>query len=213
MAKQPPLTHAVLTGDLIGSIKAGPLATDFEMIQLAHIAEVIGQWTGMEPTRFTRYRGDGWQIVLNRPQMALRAALSLIAGLAASDGKLAARIAIGIGSVTSLGSTNLSDAAGQAFARSGQSLDAATGDQRLVLASPDLHPLQQAVIALLGERSGQWTSAQAGALLLALDPTRPTLSQMSQHIGITLQSVSYRLRGAGWPAIRETLDLWEAMTP
>src|SRR5690606_33341086 len=89
-------TAAILTGDLVGSTEKPVAALEQAMQALAETARGISAWTGAD-TRFTRYRGDGWQIYVAVPGLGLRAALTIIARLRAADAGLATRAAIGIG--------------------------------------------------------------------------------------------------------------------
>ena len=203
-------THAVLTGDLVGSTKVARPTLEACMDHLRTAAQTISIWTGMEPLRFTRFRGDGWQVILNQPQFAVRAGLLLIASLTAADDTLTTRIAIGMGSIDSLGTQDLGDASGPAFIRSGRALDQMKPDHSFVLIDPNLNLLRNVVTSLLGERSGRWSRLQAQAMVLALDPARPTLQTMATRVGVTLQSVSYRLRSAGWPTIHDALSVLES---
>ena len=89
-------TAAILTGDLVGSTEKPVRALERAMDALAEAARGISAWTGAD-TRFTRYRGDGWQMHVALPGLALRAALTAFARLRAADAGLATRAAIGIG--------------------------------------------------------------------------------------------------------------------
>lgn len=114
--------YAVLTGDIIGSTKLGPeqldaamalprrLAKEFEQ---AHPDAVVGQ-----PDVF---RGDSWQLCLNRPALAVTAAVFVRAGFKADD--FDTRIGIGLGPVERLHPERVSESSGPAFARSGGTLD------------------------------------------------------------------------------------------
>ncbi len=161
--------------------------------------------------RFTRYRGDGWQLHVAVPALALRALLFLIARLRAADIGLGTRAAIGIGEVASLGTESLADARGPAFEASGRALDAMGRTRRLAIEGEGVTPWQRIIVDLLDERSARWTRPQAEAmhLALALRPDEPTLAEMAATLDITAQAVNYRLTGAGAPAIRRTLRSWE----
>ena len=78
----------ILTGDLIGSTRSTPRATTAAMTALADAADTISAMTGAA-TRFTRSRGDGWQLYLPDTTYALRA----------TPQTLSTRIAIGVGPV------------------------------------------------------------------------------------------------------------------
>jgi len=205
-------TAAILTGDLIGSTRAAPADLEAAIDLLAATADEIAAWMPDAPgPRFTRYRGDGWQLHVAVPALALRALLFLIARLRAADIGLGTRAAIGIGEVASLGTESLADARGPAFEASGRALDAMGRTRRLAIEGEGVTPWQRIIVDLLDERSARWTRPQAEAvhLALALRPDEPTLAEMAATLDITAQAVNYRLTGAGAPAIRRTLRSWE----
>lgn len=82
---------AVLTGDLVGSTIASAERVEATMRHLADLAYRISP-----TTRFTRYRGDGWQIYLENPGSALTSLLFIWAGLRATR-NLESRISVGLG--------------------------------------------------------------------------------------------------------------------
>ena len=200
---------AVLTGDLVGSTSAGAEAVERAMDILAATAEEIGRWPGASPTKFTRYRGDGWQVVVMPAGRALRAALVLSARLRAATDAPATRIAIGLGAADSLGTDDLSDARGTAFESSGRALEQMRRDMRMTIGGAAVTPLRRAIVDLLDERMSRWTPEQAEATALSLDPNEPTQADMASRLGITSQAMSYRLSGAGAAAIRRALQGWE----
>lgn len=200
---------AVLTGDLVSSSAAEPAAVERAMRTLEDGAARIGSWT-QDDTRFTRSRGDGWQIVLAVPELAPRAALYQIARLRAAQTGLETRIALGIGAAESMGTHDLSDAGGPAFEVSGRTLDAMKRLSRLAVAGRGVGPLEQALVQLLAERAQRWTPEQAEAMALFLHPDNPTLEEIAGELHITPQAVSYRLSGAGGREIRSALKGWEA---
>jgi hypothetical protein len=204
-----PEIHAVLTGDLIGSTEAAPPAVERALAVLAEAARGVAGWRSGADTRFTRYRGDGWQMHVADAGLGLRAAMALIARLRAADLGLATRAAIGIGGVDSLGTTSLADARGTAFEASGHALDALGRSRRLTIDGHGVVPLHHGVVDLLDERSTRWTKPQAEATALYLHPDDPTLTDIAPLLGISAQAVNYRLAGAGAPAIRRALQAWE----
>lgn len=203
---------AVLTGDLVNSTRQGADKIDTAMHALRRTAAAIATWQASPADpRFTRFRGDGWQMVLTDPKLSLRAAVVLQATLVALG--LESRISVGIGPAESLGSTDLADAAGPVFELSGQGLDRMTDISRLAIAG-DAVIAQDAMIAdLLGERMGRWTAAQAEAAAMQLSsPTRsPTLHEIGRTLGISPQAVNDRVRGAGCHSIASVLRQWEAL--
>ncbi len=203
----PPL-FAVLTGDLIGSTDAGPTALDATMRDIAATATRIGQWPAGADTRFTRSRGDGWQMVLDRPAQALRAAFAVQAGLRALRNGIPTRISIAVGPVASLGTKDLSDARGPAFTASGKGIDRLDHTERLGITCGSATPFQQALASLADALMRGWTREQAEAMALALHPANPTLAEMAATLGISRQAVNYRLAGANLRALRSAAEDW-----
>lgn len=224
---------AVLTGDLIASTAADVSAVDRAIQALAQAARILGDWAGHD-TRFTRFRGDGWQLYLEKPGLTLRAALYLTAYLRAAEAGLATRMAIAIAPSYRLGAQGLSGASGLAFEKSGRGLDQmkrqdliafdADSDARKVSAvaptahaGPDVTPgphskpdlWQKAILDLALWQASRWTRDQATAIALALHPDPPTQDRIAQSLGITRQAVQVRLKGAGLHALKSALTAFE----
>jgi hypothetical protein len=210
---------AVLTGDLVGSSAAGSAAVQRAMVVLASAAEAIDHYARTD-TRFTRFRGDGWQLLLDDPATSLWATLLLTARLRASDTGLATRIAIGIGPIESIGSDGLGDAGGAAFTLSGRLLDRMPADRRLGIKGPDQSPDQMswqrgvtpwhsAILALIDHQTSRWTAAQAEAVALALEHADETQAQLAARLGVTRQAVQSRLAGAGLAALEPALNAFD----
>lgn len=202
-------TAAILTGDLVGSTEKPVVALERAMQTLADAARGISAWTGAD-ARFTRFRGDGWQMHVALPGLALRAALAVFARLRAADAGLATRAAIGVGRIDRMGARTLADAHGTAFEFSGHALDRMPRTRRLTIDGEGVTPLHRIVVDLLDERSARWSREQAEAMALHLAPDNPTLTDIAPRLGISPQAVNYRLAGAGGTAIRHALRDWEA---
>ena len=207
-----PRAAAILTGDLIGSTEKPVVALEGAMQALEATADGFAAWSGRKDvgTRFTRFRGDGWQLHLAESALALRAALALNAGLRAADVDLGTRIAIGIGRIDSLGSDSLADAHGSAFEISGRALDHMPRLRRLTIDGAGIATLHRIIVELLDDRTARMSREQAEALALYLPPDNPTLSDIAPRLGISPQAVNYRLAGVGGTAIRHALRDWEA---
>lgn len=187
--------HAVLTGDLIKSRQATPAAVDaaFAVLRAAAI-DLGGAWD--IDLRFTRYRGDGWQVILS-PALVLDALLFFPARLRAKAPGIETRISAGIGSITSVGTTNLSDASGPAFFISGDHLEVMSRKRKLALAGSGIGAAQAAIIDLAEFIASSWTATQAEAVALSLQGHAPNHDDIASDLGITRQAVQSRLAGAG----------------
>ena len=170
--------------------------------------------TGSVVGKLEFFRGDAWQLLLDRPQAALRVALSLRADLrwqAAAD----TRIAIGIGKTQSIDRRKISLSSGEAFELSGHALDAMTSFFSLTAALPGrtgtaAHWLP--VIAhLCSELVTRWTPRQAEIVAHALrhrDATHEDIGAMLAR-PVKKQTVTSALRSAHFRALSDALRLFE----
>jgi hypothetical protein len=202
---------AVLTGDLVASTKRTADQIDAAMLSIRSAAAMIAAWqTPHQDTRFTRYRGDGWQVVLAKPRYALRAAVVIQGRLIALG--MESRMFIGVGTIANPGTDSLADASGEAFERSGKGLDSLGDARKLGIDKAGIRGEDQLIADLLAERMGRWTAAQAEAAALQLaSPFRVvTLHEIGKTLNISPQAVNDRLRGAGSGTIASVLRRWEA---
>lgn len=195
---------AVLTGDLIGSRKAGHEATDRAIEAIADVAKQM-------EAPFTRYRGDGWQVLLTQPELALRFALIVTARLRSLKAPLT-RFSIGIDQVAEERAPSLASEKGQAFVISGEMLDEIPKRAELVIASMTrkLTEMSWATARLADQVARKWTPQQAEAMALALLPSEPSGSSIAKSLGISPAAASYRLQGASWWAIKAAVAAFEA---
>ena len=197
--------HAVLTGDLIRSTSLPQQQADAAMSALGKAAD---DWGG--DLHFTRFRGDGWQILLDRPQSALRIALYMTASLAAADTGLTTRLAIGFGTVTRHSEGDLSDALGTAFTRSGRALDHMPRNRRWAVAGgPSLPAWIPATLALAEWHSARWTPGQAAVVAEWLDTVDRTQEEWASRMGLTRQAWKARFDGSGIAAWTPALQMWD----
>lgn len=205
-----PSTIAVITGDLVGSTGHPAEAVDAAMRAIHTTAVSIAEWqTPPMDTRFTRFRGDGWQMYLEDPHLCLRAALLIAAALRSKDLGMTTRVSIAIGAVDNLGSHDLSDAAGPVFHLSGRALDTMPRTAQITLAGKCIGDRDRIIARQMFERTSRWTTQQAEAMVLYLHPDNPTLQDIAPTLGISPQAVNYRLGGGGATHLRLNLQLWE----
>jgi hypothetical protein len=196
------MIYSIYSGDIVKS-------TGLSQAQLGDAMTVIHktlQDRHHDSIHFTRYRGDGWQAASARPFDALENAIAVLANLQVEG--FSSRIAIGIGTVDHLGTTDLSDARGAAFTESGHALDQMQRGQTLALAGEWIRNEDKAITALLDERITRWTRQQAEAVVKSLSPQKTTDKESAKSLGITPQAMSDRLYSAGFPSMWYALTLW-----
>jgi len=189
----------VLTGDLIGSSRAGAEAVDGAMAIIAGAAAAIGGSTGCE-VRFARYRGDGWQIYSESRWQGFRMCLLILARLRCAPHLPATRISVATGETLPLGQAGLSSAGGEAFELSGRGLDALGRGEGMVYAAGDwdrgAHGWKAALFAYLDWQAARWSPEQAAAVALTVSQGG-ALKDQARQFGISRQALQARLKGAG----------------
>ncbi len=202
---------AVFTGDLIGSSDAAPDRVERAMAAIAETADNLVPLLGVESLRFTRFRGDGWQVLIGPPENIFRAATMFLADLRAANVDIETRMGIGIGDVASRGTRDLSDARGGAFIRSGHALDDMDPQDRIFIDSPDdpAAPWAEAALQTLAFLARRWSKEQAEAISLRMLKPEEPLMALAQHFNISRQAFSDRLSSAGYRPIEANLAAFE----
>ncbi|MFN3661679.1 hypothetical protein [Yoonia sp.] len=201
---------AALTGDIIKSRKAPPQALEQTFALLQQAAADFGGQRGLD-LRFTRNRGDGWQVVLTDPTQCFDAILFVIASLRAGRTGLDTRISAAIAPVDTLGTRDLADASGDAFFIAGDQLDQMPRADQIALAGvSDAH---SALVDLAVQIASRWTAAQAQAVAMALLDPAKTHDDIAARLGITRQAVQNRLASAGFGTFNKARAAMRNLTP
>ena len=189
--------RAVLTGDLIKSRASDDATIDAAIEVLRAAAADFGQAWGQD-LRFTRHRGDGWQVVVSDAGLVLDALLFFVARLRARLPAIETRISAGIGAVASIGTADLADASGPAFFISGDLIETMSRKRKLAIAGSGIGAAQVAIVDLAEHIMAGWTPAQAEAVALSLQMRSSHHETIAAAVGITRQAAQSRLAGAGW---------------
>lgn len=221
--------YAALTGDLVRSSRLSAAESAGAMAALRQAGD---DFAALHPRavvgRMDTFRHDSWQILLQQPDLAIRAALFFRTALkreSDAESKYDSRVSIGIGAVELISSRRISDSRGPAFTRSGKGLDA-MGSRCLALDAGGgpgavLSCLADAAIPLLDCLVGDWTPAESravnGALMgltqEAIAGRWPTVGETGRPP--TRQAVSDALARAHWRTVMEVLgwmegEIWQA---
>ncbi len=213
--------HAVLTGDIIGS-------TGLSAEQRAHLPEnmreafddldaILGNRANLA---FDFFRGDAWQLYVEKPEHALSVAI-LFRALLRARFDVDTRIAIAIDTVDFVNLARLSESDGQAFRRSGRALDE-LGRRSMTCLLPEDPPIQtdqplfNAIARTTDVFMSEWTrpQAQAVALSLSLAPESGDYANQKQVSlawepePITQQAVSAHLQRGHWDVIADFLHTY-----
>lgn len=207
--------YAVLTGDLVDSSGLSKKVKPKIQQLLKDLAKEFGQ---VHPDsmvgKLDLFRGDGWQLCLGKPELAIDATIFMRAGVKAGSRVLGvtsdSRIGVGFGVVDKLIKVSISESTGPAFLHSGTALDNLkdSGKRIALHAGGDqsfLKNLEATTIPLLDLAVSRWTQSESLAVygtlraltqqeIAAHDWAVPSMSGKPQ----TQQSISDALNRTNW---------------
>jgi len=205
--------YAVITGDVVHSSRLRGERWSTLVDLLAETFRAVDSIVGSIAAPFSIHRGDSFQGVLSDPALALKAALVIRAKLRSGvdvrkrSDALDAYIAIGIGTIDYLPEEQGAAGDGEAFRRSGRTLDGMKGrGPRLVVRTPwpGVDEELDVECALLEGIAANWSSQRAEALLLHLQGM--TQEEAASTLGIARTAVAKRLASAGAGELDRLLD-------
>lgn len=207
--------RAVLTGDIIDSSRLRPRELDSVRSSLVQGVDVVRGWKrGLVQGRLGFFRGDGWQLLLHDPGMAMRVAVYLRAALRAT-GQADSRISIGLGEVEKASSQKVSLATGPAFLLSGRGLDEMTQYASMTIKVAESAGALSGWLPVVGHLCdaliAQWTRRQAEIVCTAIDPKEPDYERVGRLLkpAVSKQTVAKSLRGASWYVVRQAIHEFE----
>ncbi len=195
---------AILTGDIIKS-RSAKKSEEW----LLPLKKNLRKW-GKSGIDWDIYRGDGIQIRLAEPQMALKLAL-LIKTKIKQHGILDIRMAIGIGKEQYRGA-KISQSNGEAYINSGLKLDELKKEKiTLALASPwaDVDSIINLLLQFAAPTMDKWSVVSAEYIALLLEHPEYTQNNISKKLKISQSSVSERSKRAHSNEIQALLKYYE----
>lgn len=205
-------TYAVLTGDVVGSSKLEPRARRKLPGLLRRTGTALRKrFPDVVPLDLDVFRGDGWQMVVERPEESLAIALAFRAHCRSAPElpDVDSRVAIGIGRIAFLPGHRVSEGDGEAFQRSGQALEAMDRRVQLDARFPDDTAVGElrALLWLIDRHVQDWTARQSQALVGALSGwTQERIATGWKPSPISQQAVAQHLDRAGWYAIEAGIE-------
>jgi hypothetical protein len=205
--------YGVLTGDLVGSSKLSPAALD-EVRDF--LQGVPGQFNAVFSKSIRKgvdiVRGDGWQLLMLKPQLAIRAALYVRFSLKARF-ETDSRVAIGIGGVSVLHRSSLAKSSGAAFHLSGSGLDHLSSDLRMTFAMDGAESRLAAAELLLIRWLDRLTLAatQVQSASLAGSLLKMTQSELARAEKVAQPTIHRKLHVSGWQDIEAIVAYWEGI--
>ncbi|MBQ7414230.1 MAG: hypothetical protein IJV09_02195 [Prevotella sp.] len=161
---------AVITGDIVRSELIALDKRDL-LIQVLH--QIVENLQDKSPMRMELFRGDSFQIVVDSPEMSLKIASMMRAGLKSNTPKGSktewdARISIGIGTIDYRGNSIVTSD-GEAFKLSGRGLDTMEKNRLAVNTCwQDVNEELDAGLAFVDDLITGWSVNQANAVYLSI---------------------------------------------
>ncbi len=211
---------AILTGDIVRSSSL-PQNRRFDLFQsLQELSELIlQQYPNDVRLGLSKFRGDGWQLLVDHPQRFFEISLFIRTYVRAlfKKEKLDTRIAIAIGSVEFVPEHNISEGFGIAFTESGKKLDQLKNYRMgITLAAPSAAPYSRLFDALLKSYDTvitSWTAMQCQAVHLALQGlTQVEIGRRWQPAPIDQPTVNKHLAAAQWGLIKDGIEIFDTET-
>ncbi len=189
---------AVLTGDLFRSTELGPENIIHAFKVLEEHSKAFARWHEA-PMHFSRHRGDGWQVVLARPDLALRTALAFRAALRAGGNEFDSYIGIATGEVSGEIGPDLNRETARPFVESGRLVDHLKDVPSWIRMMHKSGGAISSTTGLVDYISQGWTPTQAMTILPLLDPLqKPSLTDLAKALGKSRQAVSKAAEAAAF---------------
>lgn len=211
------VTYAVLTGDVINSSKLIQPERQYLFEAFPKISAVLQKLYPGDVSHISNFRGDGWQLIVNKPYKSLEICLLIRTYLhfAITNKVIDSRIAIGVGNVDFVPAGNVSAGYGSAYTISGHLLEGLSTNQRMKLGfdtnkQPFIHATASTLVELVDAIITSWGSSQCQAVFWALQGfTQTQIAERWLPAPIKQPSVSNNINRSAWPTIRKTLAFFE----
>ena len=210
--------YAVLTGDFVKSreLSVEQLQGAIGTLRQA-VATFEERYPGSVRGGVAVFRGDSWQLLLSRPELALRCALYIRARLYRMH-KLQTKLGIGVGDVAHIDEGNITASTGPAFEHSGaclNRLEETNPSRRRYLMdvtgqSPDaFFPV---AMHFLDRVAQSWTQPEAYAVSGALlGHTQEAIAAGAEE-PLSQQNIAKALLRAEWQTVEECVQTWESIS-
>lgn len=193
----------VITGDIINSKKNSP------KIWLTPLKKELDK-IGKSPKFWEIYRGDSFQVMINKPEDALLVVMKLKAALK-SIRSINVRMAIGVGNRT-YNALKITESNGSAFVHSGEKFELLRQEkQNLAIKSdwPEFDKEMNLYLKLSLIAMDNWTVNAAEIVRIAMENPDKSQEEKGRIIGIKQSAISNRLKRAYYEEIMEVNEMYQ----
>lgn len=206
------IIKGVITGDIVGSTN---IKLEWRETLLDSIQKVVDELAILSSLKIEFFRGDSFQLIVDKPEEALKVAVLLRAGLKSrtpqgSQKLWDARMALGVGSI-SYTSDKIVVSDGEAFQFSGRELDE-IGKRRLIVKTrwEEVNDELKISTAFADDIISDWSISQAQVVYLTL-LYQTSQKEIALKINKTAQNISKLLGAAKENLIRAYLDRYSIL--
>lgn len=207
------MIKGVITGDLVHSTN---IAAKWRQTVVNVLHKCVAEFLPLTFVKLEMYRGDSFQVVVDKPEYALAIAIALRAKLRAETPDKQemwdARLAIGIGEIP-FESDNIVTSDGEAFRLSGRSFDH-IGKKRLIISTPWLNFNNEIelVTRFADDVITSWTAKQAMVVYLSMLFSNKLQKDLAEDLCMTKQNFSYHWISARGQLILDYVKYFESLT-
>ncbi len=201
------IIKGVITGDVIGSSQI-KLEDRTQLLNCFY--EMKDELQSISPFEMELFRGDSFQLLVDKPEMTTKLAILLRAGLiqytpSKKEVIWDAKVSIGIGAVDFI-SDEIITSDGEAFQYSGRQFDK-MGKQRLVVTTPWSEVNEELAVStpFADDIITRWSIKQAEITYMSLIRNQ-SQKELAESIGTTAQNVSKILTSAKEGLMRNYIE-------
>lgn len=205
------MIKSVITGDLVNSTS---IASEWRQIVVDALNASVTDFANLTPVRIEMYRGDSFQVLIDKPEYALNIAVALRANLRAltpeNQDLWDARISVGIGGVSFVNDSILTSD-GEAFRLSGRAFDS-IGKKRLIVSTPwtEFNNSIELVTRFADDVMSSWTAKQA--LVVGHSLICPKKQKdMAEDLNMTRQNFNYLWNSAKAQLIMDYIKYYKTL--
>ena len=205
------MIKGVITGDLVNSTN---ISSGWRQAVVDALHACIVDFACLTPARIEMYRGDSFQVVVDKPEQTLAVAIALRTKLRASTPEDSdtwdARVSIGIGDI-SFESDNIVTSDGEAFRLSGRNFDN-MGKKRLCIATPwtDIDNAIELNTRFADEFVSSWTARQSRVVYHSLLFAK-SQKDMADELGMTRQNFNYHWLTSKGQLITDYIEYFKSL--
>jgi hypothetical protein len=174
---------SIITGDIVNS-----RSINNQQSWLRPLKQLFNKW-GETPKTWEIYRGDSFQIEIDKPEEALKEVIKIKAAIKQIS-SIDVRISIGLGN-KKYNAQKITESNGTAFINSGETFDALQKTKRNIAIKTTWRSLNEEMEAMLGFASlymDNWTPVTAKIVEVSINNTDKTQTEIAKIIGKKSQS-------------------------